>query len=366
MMKVPFSILERQYKKYQNEYEEKALSILRKGWYILGEETEAFEKEFSKYIETKYSLGIDNGLNALVLAFRALNIKTGDEVIVQSNTFIATVMAITMNGATPIFVEPDKYYNIDVDKIEEKITSKTKAICVVHLYGQATNMKKVLELCKKYNLKLVEDCAQAHGAEYNGKKVGSFGDIGCFSFYPGKNLGCFGDGGAITTNNEEIYKRIKLLRSYGSEKKYHHVEVGYNARLDELQAGLLNVKLSHLGELNSERENIMKRYLEEINNPLLILPKVNKDCTHVWHLFVVRVENREKFEKYLEENGIGTVIHYPIPPHLSKAYEYLGYKSGDFPIAERYAETVISLPIYNGMIKEEIDYVIKKLNNFGR
>lgn len=366
MMKVPFSILERQYKKYQGEYEEKALAILRKGWYILGEETETFEKNFSKYIGTKYSLGIDNGLNALVLAFRALDIKNGDEVIVQSNTFIATVMAITMNGATPIFVEPDKYYNIDVDKIEEKITSKTKAICVVHLYGQATNMKKVLELCKKYNLKLVEDCAQAHGAEYNGKKVGSFGDIGCFSFYPGKNLGCFGDGGAITTNNEEIYKRIKLLRSYGSEKKYHHVEVGYNARLDELQAGLLSVKLSHLGELNSERENIMERYLAEIKNPLLILPEINKECTHVWHLFVVRVENREKFEKYLEENGIGTVIHYPIPPHLSKAYEYLGYKSGDFPIAERYAETVISLPIYNGMIKEEIDYVIKKLNNFGR
>ena len=363
-MKVPFSILERQYKKYQNEYEEKALSILRQGWYILGEETETFEKKFSKYIGTKYSLGIDNGLNALVLAFRALNIKNGDEVIVQANTFIATVMAITMNGATPIFVEPDKYYNIDVNKIEEKITSKTKAICVVHLYGQATNMEKILELCKKYNLKLVEDCAQAHGAEYNGKKIGSFGDIGCFSFYPGKNLGCFGDGGAITTNSEEIYKRIKLLRSYGSEKKYHHVEVGYNARLDELQAGLLNIKLSHLDELNDERENIVKRYLEEIKNPLLILPGVNKNCTHVWHLFVVRVEDRNKFQKYLEENGIGTVIHYPIPPHLSKAYEDLGYKKGDFPITENYAETVISLPIYNGMTKEEIDYVIEKMNKY--
>ena len=361
-MKVPFSILERQYKKYQNEYEEKALSILRKGWYILGEETETFEKKFSKYIGTKYSLGIDNGLNALVLAFRALNIKNGDEVIVQANTFIATVMAITMNGAAPIFVEPDKYYNIDVNKIEEKITSKTKAICVVHLYGQATNMEKILELCKKYNLKLVEDCAQAHGAEYNGKKIGSFGDIGCFSFYPGKNLGCFGDGGAITTNSEEIYKRIKLLRSYGSEKKYHHVEVGYNARLDELQAGLLSIKLSHLDELNDERENIMKRYLEEIKNPLLILPGVNKNCTHVWHLFVVRVEDRNKFQKYLEENGIGTVIHYPVPPHLSEAYKYLGHKKGDFPITEKYAETVLSLPIYNGMAQEEIDYVIEKIN----
>ena len=234
----------------------------------------------------------------------------------------------------------------------------------MHLYGQATNMEKILELCKKYNLKLVEDCAQAHGAEYNGKKIGSFGDIGCFSFYPGKNLGCFGDGGAITTNSEEIYKRIKLLRSYGSEKKYHHVEVGYNARLDELQAGLLSIKLSHLDELNDERENIMKRYLEEIKNPLLILPGVNKNCTHVWHLFVVRVEDRNKFQKYLEENGIGTVIHYPIPPHLSKAYEDLGYKKGDFPITENYAETVISLPIYNGMTKEEIDYVIEKMNKY--
>ena len=252
-MKVPFSVLDRQYQKYQEEYEEKALKVLRKGWYILGEEVENFEKEYSEFIGTDYCLGIDNGLNALVLAFRALNIGKGDEVIVQGNTFIATIMGITINGATPIFVEPNIYDNIDVDKIEEKITDKTKAICVVHFYGQATEMDKVLELCKKYNLKLVEDCAQAHEAEYKGKRVGSFGDIGCFSFYPGKNLGCFGDGGAITTNNKEIYDRIKVLRSYGSEKKYHHVEVGYNARLDELQAGLLRVKLSHLSELTEER-----------------------------------------------------------------------------------------------------------------
>lgn len=364
MMKVPFSILERQYKKYQSEYEKKALSILEKGWYILGEEVEKFEQEFAQYVGTKYCLGIDNGLNALVLAFRALNIKKGDEVIVQANTFIATVMAITMNNATPIFVEPDSYYNIDVDKIEEKITEKTKAICIVHLYGQATNMDKVLELCKKYNLKLIEDCAQAHGAEYKSQKVGTFGDIGCFSFYPGKNLGCFGDGGAITTNDENIYKRIKMLRSYGSEKKYHHVEVGYNARLDELQAGLLRVKLSHLSELTEERENIMKRYLTEIKNPLLILPQIASECSHVWHLFVVRVENRAGFEEYLEKNGIGTVIHYPIPPHLSKAYEFLNYKEGDFPIAEDYAKSVISLPIFNGMTEKEIDYVVKKINEY--
>lgn len=363
-MKVPFSILERQYKMYQKEYETKALEILRKGWYILGEETEKFEEEYAKYTGTKYALGIDNGLNALVLAFRALNIGQGDEVIVQGNTFIATVMGITINGAIPIFVEPDEHYNIDIEKIEEKITERTKAICVVHLYGQASRMDKVLELCKKYNLKLVEDCAQAHGAEFNGQKIGSFGDIGCFSFYPGKNLGCFGDGGAITTNDEEIYKKIKMLRSYGSEKKYHHIEVGYNARLDELQAGLLRIKLSHLSELTNERKEIAEKYLKEIKNPLVHLPKVRENCSHVWHLFVVRVENRDKFQKYLEENGIGTVIHYPIPPHLSKAYEYLGYKVGDYPITEEYAKNVVSLPLYNGMTKEEIDFVIEKINEY--
>lgn len=357
-MKVPFSILERQYKMYQEEYEAKALEVLRKGWYILGEETEKFEEEYAKYIGTKYSLGIDNGLNALVLAFRALNIVQGDEVIVQGNTFIATVMGITINGATPIFVEPDEFYNIDIEKIEERITEKTKAICVVHLYGQATKMDKVLELCKKYNLKLVEDCAQAHGAEFNGQKVGSFGDVGCFSFYPGKNLGCFGDGGAITTNDEEIYKRIKMLRSY----EYHHIEVGYNARLDELQASLLRIKLSHLSELTKEREEIVKRYLNEIKNPLIQLPKLRENCTHVWHLFVVKVEERDKFQNYLEKNGIGTVIHYPIPAHLSEAYRDLGYKAGDYPITEDYANTIISLPLYNGMTKEEIDYVIEKIN----
>ena len=363
-MKVPFSILERQYKMYQKEYEAKALEILRKGWYILGEETEKFEEEYAKYTGTKYALGIDNGLNALVLAFRALNIGQGDEVIVQGNTFIATVMGITINGATPIFVEPDEYYNIDIEKIEEKITERTKAICVVHLYGQASRMDKVLELCKRYNLKLVEDCAQAHGAEFNGQKIGSFGDIGCFSFYPGKNLGCFGDGGAITTNDEEIYKKIKILRSYGSEKKYHHIEVGYNARLDELQAGLLRIKLNHLSELTNERKEIAEKYLKEIKNPLVHLPKVRENCSHVWHLFVVRVENRDKFQKYLEENGIGTVIHYPIPPHLSKAYECLDYKVGDYPITEKYASTVVSLPLYNGMTKEEINYVIDKINEY--
>lgn len=308
-------------------------------------------------------MGVDNGLNAIVMAIRALGIKEGDEVIVQANTYIASVMGITMNGATPIFIEPDEYYNIDVEKIEEKITNRTKAILVVHLYGQAANMDEILKLCKKYSLKLIEDCAQSHGAKYNNKMVGTFG-TGCFSFYPSKNLGCFGDGGAISTNSEKLDRNFRVLRNYGSEKRYYNELVGYNSRLDELQAGLLRIKLSHIYELERERKKIAKRYLREIKNPLIQLPKIRENCTHVWHLFVIRIKDREKFQEYLEENEIGSVIHYPIPPHLSEAYRYLGYKKGDFPITEEYAETVLSLPLYNGMLKEEIDYVIEKINKY--
>ncbi|MGL5459944.1 MAG: DegT/DnrJ/EryC1/StrS family aminotransferase [Cetobacterium sp.] len=364
MMKIPFNTLDRQFFMYQNEYEKKVLEILRSGWYILGPEVEEFEKEFASYIGTKYSLGVDNGLNALVLAFRALGIKSGDEVLVQGNTFIASVMGITMNGATPIFIEPDEYDNIDAELLESKITEKTKAICVVHLYGQTSNMKRIGDIAKKYNLYIVEDCAQSHGSMFNNKLTGTFGDISCFSFYPGKNLGCFGDGGAVTTNNQKLYIKMKTLRNYGSNKKYHNDEVGYNARLDELQAGLLRIKLFYLDELTKERERIANRYLEEIKNPKIKLPKIRKGATSVWHLFVIKIEERERFQKYLEENEIGTVIHYPIPPHLSKAYEYLGYKKGDFPITERYAETVLSLPLYNGMTEEEQSYVIEVINRY--
>lgn len=362
-MKIPFNTLDKQFYLYQDEYEKKALEILRKGWYVLGPEVKAFEEEFASYLNTPYVIGVDNGLNAIVMAVRALGIKEGDEVIVQANTYIASVMGITMNGATPIFVEPDEYYNIDVDKIEEKISEKTKAILVVHLYGQASNMDKVLELCEKYNLKLIEDCAQAHGAKYKDKMIGTFG-IGCFSFYPSKNLGCFGDGGAISTNDKKLDRDFRVLRNYGSEKRYYNEVVGYNSRLDELQAGLLRVKLKHIFELEKEREKIAQRYLNEIKNPLIQLPKIRENCSHVWHLFVVRVNNREKFQRYLEENGIGSVIHYPIPPHLSEAYKYLGYKEGDFPITENYAKTVLSLPLYNGMAKEELDYVIDIINKY--
>ncbi|MGL5126104.1 MAG: DegT/DnrJ/EryC1/StrS family aminotransferase [Fusobacteriaceae bacterium] len=364
MKKIPFNTLDRQFFMYQDEYEKKALDVLRSGWYILGPEVEEFEKEFSNYIGTKYCLGIDNGLNALVLAFRALGIKEGDEVLVQANTFIASVMGITMNTATPVFVEPDEYDNLDVELLESKITDKTRAICVVHLYGQTANMEKIMKLAKKYNLYLVEDCAQSHGSLFNGKMSGSFGDIACFSFYPGKNLGCFGDGGAVTTNNEELYTRMKTLRNYGSSKKYHNDEVGYNARLDELQAGLLRVKLSHLDELTRQREKIANKYCAEIKNPKIELPIVIEEATSVWHLFVIKTDERDRLQKYLEEHEIGTVIHYPIPPHLSKAYEYLGCKKGDFPITEKYAATVLSLPLYNGMTEEEQNYVIQVINRY--
>lgn len=362
-MKVPFNVLNKTYFMKQEEYEKKALDILRNGWYILGNEVKEFEKEFAKYIGTNYSIGLDNGLNALVIAFRELGIGMGDEVIVQANTYIASVMGITMNGALPVFVEPDEYFNIDVEKIELAITEKTKAICVVHLYGQASNMEKIMEIAKKYNLYIVEDCAQSHGANFNGKRTGTFG-IGCFSFYPSKNLGCFGDGGAITTNDEKLDRDFRVLRNYGSEKRYYNEVVGYNSRLDELQAGLLRVKLSHLNELTEEREKIANRYLSEIKNPKIELPKIREGATSVWHLFVVKTEERDRLQKYLEENGIGTVIHYPIPPHLSKAYEYLGYKKGDFPITERYAETVLSLPLYNGMTDYEQNYVIEVINRY--
>ena len=362
-MKIPFNVLDRQFFKYQAEYEQKALDVLRSGWYILGKEVQEFEKEFAEYLGVKNVVGVDNGLNALVLTFRALEIGEGDEVIVQGNTYIASVMGISMNGATPVFVEPDEFFNMDMDKVEEKITPKTKAILVTHLYGQASNMERVIEICKKHNLKLVEDCAQSHGAQFDGKMTGSFG-VGCFSFYPSKNLGAFGDGGAIATNDDELAQKIKVLRNYGSEKRYYNQVVGYNSRLDEIQAGFLRVKLSHLNKLTEERKRIAKRYINEINNPLIELPKVREKSTHIWHLFVIKCKNRDKLQQYLSEHGIGTVIHYPIPPHMSEAYKYLGIEKGQLPTTEKYAETVLSIPMYNGMKDEEIEYVIDILNKY--
>ncbi len=362
-MKIDLAVLGRQFELHQAEYEAAALRALRSGWYILGHELENFEREFADYLGVKFCVGVNSGLDALTLAVRALKIGAGDEVIVQANTYIASVLAITENKATPIFIEPDEFYNLDAEKIESAITEKTRAIMVVHLYGQASNMSKICAIAEKYNLPLIEDCAQSHGAKFAGKMTGTFG-IGCFSFYPTKNLGAFGDSGAVVTDDENFAKTIKMLRNYGSEIKYHNKLEGVNSRLDEIQAALLRVKLSHLDELNSERKNIADRYLREISNPKIILPKIREGAEHVWHQFVVRIENRADFQAYLEKNNIKTVIHYPIPPHLSECYQRLGYKRGDFPIAEKFADEVLSMPIFNGMTAAEVDYVIEVLNKY--
>lgn len=363
-MKIMPNRMDRGFYQYQDEFEKKALDVLRSGWYVLGKEVSSFEEEFAAYTGAKYCAGVGNGLDALWLAFRVLGIGAGDEVIVQANTYIASVMGITINGAVPVFVEPDEYYGIDVDKIEEKITSRTKAILVVHLYGQASSMDKILELCAKYHLRLVEDCAQSHGARYKGRMTGTFGDIGCFSFYPSKNLGAFGDGGAIITDDEQIIKDIRMYRNYGSEKRYYNKVIGANSRLDEIQAGLLRVRLSHMEELTKEKELIASRYLEGLKSSYFTLPKLLKGATHVWHQFVLCSPYRDELIDYLNEKDIGTIIHYPIPPHLAEAYDYMGFHKGDFPIAEQYADSVVSIPMYNGMTKEEQETVIKVLNEF--
>lgn len=356
--------MDRGFFQYQKEFEDKAVSVLRSGWYVLGKEVSSFEEEFAAYVGSKYCVGLASGLDALWLAFKVLGIGKGDEVIVQANTYIASVMGITINGATPIFVEPDDAYGINTDFIEQAITDKTKAVLVVHLYGQACQMDKVVEICKKHNLRLVEDCAQSHGACFHGQMTGTFGDIGCFSFYPSKNLGAFGDAGAIVTNDEQIAKDMKIYRNYGSQKRYHNKVVGANSRLDELQAGLLRVRLTHLDEMTEEKVKIAKKYLEELKCDYFELPTLREEANHVWHQFVIRSCYRDELIEYLKGKGIGTIIHYPIPPHLSEAYQYLGFGEGAFPLTEHYAQSVLSIPMYNGMTEEEQDYVIGALNSF--
>lgn len=365
-MKVAAGRLDRAFARYQSEYEAKALEVLRSGRYILGGEVRRFEQEWAEYIGTAHCVGVASGLDALWMSFRLLGIGAGDEVIVCSNAYIACVMGITINGAAPVFVEPDAYENLDAEKIEEKITDRTRAILAVHLYGQTCDMTRILEIAEKHRLKVVEDCAQSHGNHWKGRKAGSFGDIACFSFYPSKGCGAFGDGGAITTNSEELAEQCRTLRNYGSRVRYQNEVVGTNSRLDELQAGLLRVKLRHLDELNRERCRLAERYTAGIRNPLIRLPLVRPGADCSWHQYVVHVGDgkRDALAAYLEAHDVGTIIHYPIPPHLSKAYQYLGYRTGDFPIAERFAGEVLSLPLYNGMTEEESDYVIGLIDRF--
>jgi dTDP-4-amino-4,6-dideoxygalactose transaminase len=361
-MKIECNVLDRQFNAYQIEYEAAALRVLRSGWYVLGKEVEQFEQNFASFTGAKYCIGLNSGLDALILGIRALGIGPGDEVLVPANTYIASIMGITENGATPVFVEPDAFYNIDAEKIADLITPNTKAILPVHLYGQACNMHEIRSIAEKYHLFIIEDCAQSHGACFEGQMTGTFGDIGCFSFYPTKNLGAFGDGGAVITSDAKIAEKMQMLRNYGSKVKYHNEIEGVNSRLDEIQAALLSVKLVHLNELTNERQNIAGRYLIEIKNPEIFLPETRKGADHVYHQFVVRCPKRNDFQKYLSDRGIKTLIHYPIPPHLAECYAYLGYKLGNFPITEQYSDEIVSLPMYNGMTDEEIDYVINTIN----
>ena len=363
-IKIPFNSLKYGFEKYRDEYIQAATRVLDSGWYVLGKEVEAFESEFAKWLGLNYCVGLNSGLDALILALKALEIGQDDEVIVPANTYIATVLGITQNRATPIFVEPDMYHNIDPEKIESAITKKTKAILVVHLYGQPCRMEEIIEIANRHEIPVVEDCAQSHGATFNGKMTGTFGKISCFSFFPTKNLGAFGDAGAIATNDCELAEKVRMYRNYGSKEKYYNEVQGINSRLDEIQAALLRAKLSHLEEITIERNNIAQKYLNGINNTLIQLPKILPHTRHVWHLFVVQTEHRNELQKYLADNGIGTQIHYPLPPHLSEAYNYLGYKNNSFPITEENAQTSLSLPLYAGMEDNEIKYVVDTLNSW--
>lgn len=361
----------REFEQYAPEFEQAALEALRSGWYILGSRLSSFEAEFASYVGSRHSIGVASGLDALWIGMKCAGITSGDEVIIQANTYIASVMGITINGAIPVFVEPDEYYSIDVEKIEAAITNKTKAILVVHLYGIPCEMDQIVSICKRHNLMLFEDCAQSHGATYqidgHAQMTGTFGDIGCFSFYPTKNLGAFGDGGCVITASDDLDKKLRIFRNYGSQEHYKNEIVGANSRLDEIQAGLLSVKLKHLDEINEERRQIAKRYNERITNEKFILPPIRPNSECVYHQYVIRtkdLETRMSLIEFLKDKGIGTIIHYPIPPHLSQAYKYLGYKRGDFPITEHYADTVLSIPMYNGYMEEEQEYVIKALNEF--
>lgn len=335
-------------------------------WYIMGNSLKEFEKNYAHYSKTNYSIGVANGLDALIISLKALNIGPGDEVIVPSNTYIASWLSVSYVGATPVPVEPvEATFNINPDLIEAAITTKTKAIMPVHLYGQACEMDKIMAIAKKHNLFVIEDNAQSQGAKCNHKLTGSFGDINGTSFYPGKNLGALGDAGAITTNSEELYKKANVIRNYGSEKKYYNEIKGINSRLDELQAAILDVKLKHLNEWNTERVELAAKYNEDLSGiKELTLPLVTDNCTHVYHLYVIRTERRDELQAYLAKYNIGTLIHYPIPPHLQKAYAEMNFKKGQFPIAEKMAETCLSLPLYPGLKHAELEFVVGVIRNF--
>lgn len=364
---IKFLDLEKVTAKYADEINEATTRVVNSGWYLQGKENERFEKDFAEYIGTKYCVGCANGLDALIWIFRGYTemgvMKPGDEVIVPANTYIASILAISENGLIPVLVEPDiNTYQIDPEKIEEAITPKTKAILIVHLYGQCAYTDKIGELCKKYNLKLIEDNAQAHGCKFKGQRTGSLGDAAGHSFYPGKNLGAFGDAGAVTTNDEELAKVIRGVANYGSTKKYVFKYIGRNSRLDEIQAAVLDVKLKHLDEDNQRRKEVAKKYIRDITNPAIILPKVDDYDAHAFHIFPIRTKKRYALQKYLIENGVQTIIHYPIPPHKQECYKE--WNDHSYPITEQIAEEELSLPMSPVMTYVEVKEVIKIINEW--
>lgn len=365
-MRVPFADFKPMHNEVRSELDAAYTRVLENSNFIQGPECAAFEKEFAVFCGAEYCVGVATGLDAIYLILRALGIGKGDEVIVPSNTFIATALAVSYCGARPIFVEPIlETYNIDPARIEEKITERTKAIIAVHLQGRPADMDPIVEIAKRNHLKLVEDAAQAHGTRYKGRRIGTFGDAAAFSFYPGKNLGALGDGGCVVTNNKEIADAVRALGNYGSDRKYHHIYQGSNSRLDELQAAFLRVKLPHLEKWNADRQKTAARYLSKIKNPLIQLPLPTDDTfTHIYHVFVVRCEKRDELAAYLKEKGILTVIHYPVPMHLQPCYQSLNISEGSLPIAEQISRTVLSLPMFYGMTDEQVDYVIDAINNF--
>ena len=361
---IKFLDLKRVNERFRAEMDAAVKRVLDSGWYLLGKEVEAFEQEFAAYCGTKHCVGVANGLDALTLIIKAYGFGPGDEIIVPANTFIATLLAVSANGCTPVLVEPDWNTRlIDVNRIEAAVTSRTKALMVVHLYGRAVEMEAVWEVATRHGLKVIEDSAQAHGAKCRGKRCGSLGDASGFSFYPGKNLGCLGDGGAVTTNDEELVTKIRAIRNYGSDYKYHHIYKGMNSRLDEIQAAFLRVKLPHLDEDNARRRDVAGRYIHEIVNPRIELPQVPTDPEgHVWHVFAVTCRERDELVKHLESKGIQTNIHYPTPPHLQGAYREL--KNQSFPISERMHREIVSLPMSPALSDEEVTKVVEAVNEF--
>lgn len=364
---IPFLDLKTMNAQYEKELKKAAARVIDSGWYIQGNECKVFEEEFAAYCGTKYCIGVANGLDALILIIRAYKemgvMQEGDEIIVPANTYIASILAISENGLVPVLVEPDvATYNIDPSLIEEKITTKTKAIMVVHLYGQVAAMDEIKAIAQKYNLKVIEDSAQAHGAVYKGNRTGSLGDASGFSFYPGKNLGALGDGGAVTTNDEELANTVRALGNYGSEKKYENLYKGINSRLDEIQAAMLRVKLKYLDKEIDKRREIANYYLDNIKNENIILPTVCNEDNHVWHLFVIRTRHRDELQRYLTDNGVQTLIHYPVAPHQQKAYQERSHES--YPISEQVHNEVLSLSISGVQTLENTKLIIDKVNSF--